>query len=141
MTIIHFVVIAIIVLLFFWTKNNMKTIKNIREKIKIITLVILGVFIVTIITFQISKIGINYPNDNIYMEMKKVTIMLFLPINSLIALPQIAKVLEDVRDKDIDRDKIKKRIIIIGILIIIAIIFEIGYLKDFQNGIIQLLNK
>ena len=141
MTIIHFVVIAIIVLLFFWTKNNMKTIKNIREKIKIITLVILGVFIVTIITFQISKIGINYPNDKIYREIKKVTLILFLPINSLITLPQIAKVLGDLRDKNIDREKIKKRIIIIGILIIIAIIFEIGYLKDFQNGIIQLLNK
>ena len=141
MTIIYLVVIAIMILLFFWTKNNMKTIKNISEKIKIIILVILGVFIVTIITFRISKIDINYPNDKIYREIKKVTLILFLPINSLITLPQIAKVLGDLRDKNIDREKIKKRIIIIGILIIIAIIFEIGYLKDFQNGIIQLLNK
>ena len=80
-------------------------------------------------------------NNSAVQKVKKVALMLFIPINSLICLPQIAKISGDMETKDIPEEKIKKRIIILGVLIFIAIIFEIGYLKDFQNGIIQLLNK
>ena len=141
MTIIYLVTIGIMIILFFWTKNNIKSIEDTNLVIKMISIVVIGVIITTLIIFGISKIGITYPNKQIYKEVKKVALLLFIPINGLICLPQIAKIVGNIEDKEIENEKIKKRIIILGVLIFIAIIFEIGYLKDFQNGIIQLLNK
>lgn len=141
MTIIYLVTMGIMIILFFWTKNNIKSIEDTNLVIKMISIVVIGVIITTLIIFGISKIGIAYPNKQIYKEVKKVALLLFIPINLLICLPQIAKIIGDIEAKEIKNKKIKKRIIILGVLIFIAIIFEIGYLKDFQNGIIQLLNK
>ena len=141
MALVYFIAIGIMIVLFFWTKDSIKTIENTNLVIKMVSIVIIGVIIATLIIFAISKIGINYQSKQIYKEVKKVALMLFIPINALISLPQIAKIVEDIEAKQNENEKIKKRIIIIAVLIIIAIIFEIGYLKDFQNGIIELLNK
>ena len=141
MALVYFIAIGIMIVLFFWTKDSIKTIENTNLVIKMVSIVIIGVIIATLIIFAISKIGINYQNKQIYKEVKKVALMLFIPINALISLPQIAKIVGDIEAKQTENEKIKKRIIIIAVLIIIAIIFEIGYLKDFQNGIIELLNK
>lgn len=141
MALVYFIAIGIMIVLFFWTKNNIKSIEDTNLVIKMVSIVIIGVIIATLIIFAISKIGINYQNKQIYKEVKKVALMLFIPINALISLPQIAKIVGDIEAKQTENEKIKKRIIIIAVLIIIAIIFEIGYLKDFQNGIIELLNK
>lgn len=141
MTIIYLVTIGIMIVLFFWTKNNIKSIEDTNLVIKLMTIVLISVIITTLIIFGISKIGINYPNKQIYKEVKKVALLLFIPINWLICLPQITKIVGDIEAKEIENKKIKKRIIIVGVLISTAIIFEISYLKDFQNGIIQLLNK
>ena len=141
MALVYFIAIGIMIVLFFWTKDSIKTIENTNLVIKMVSIVIIGVIIATLIIFAISKIGINYQNKQIYKEVKKVALMLFIPINALISLPQIAKIVGDIEAKQTENEKIKNRIIIIAVLIIIAIIFEIGYLKDFQNGIIELLNK
>ena len=141
MALVYFIAIGIMIVLFFWTKNNIKSIEDTNLVIKMVSIVIIGVIIATLIIFAISKIGINYQNKQIYKEVKKVALMLFIPINALISLPQIAKIVGDIEAKQTENEQIKKRIIIIAVLIIIAIIFEIGYLKDFQNGIIELLNK
>ena len=141
MTIIYLVVIGILIVLFFWTKNNIKSIEDTNFAIKMVIIVTIGVLIATLIIFGISKIGINYPNKQIYNEVKKVALMLFIPVNSLICLPQITKIFGDMEDKEVSAIKIKRKIIFLGILIIITFIFEINYLKDFQNGIIELLNK
>ena len=141
MTIIYLVVIGILIVLFFWIKNNIKSIGDTNLAIKMVIIATIGVLITTLIIFGISKIGINYPNIQIYNEIKKVALMVFIPINSLICLPQIAKIIGDLEDKDVPEVKIKRRIIFLGILIIVTFIFEINYLKDFQNGIIELLNK
>ena len=141
MTIIYLVVIGILIVLFFWTKNNIKSIGDTNLAIKMVIIATIGVLITTLIIFGISKIGINYPNIKIYKEVRKVVLMLFIPINTLISLPTIIKIIGDIENKEIDNEKIKKRIIIFGGVILFAIINEIIYIKDFQNGIIELLNK
>ena len=125
--------------LLFWTWNNEKNFKENSDKIifMIIGLIVLG--IITLILFNISKSGIEYPNKEILNEVRKIALLIFIPINGYLSLPHIATLKYEI-DEGTDDEKTKRKIIILGIVIIVAIIIEIVYLKDFQNGIINMLN-
>ncbi len=137
MAAIYFIIIILFVVLFLWIWNNTKDFEDNLKKIKFIAIGIIALFIITFIIFNISKIGITYSNKEILKQVRRIAVLLCVPINGYLSLPHIAKIISDIKTNSIDDEKSKKRIIILTIIIIIAIIFEIFYLKDFQKGIIE----
>ena len=137
---IYLVILILFGVLIFWVWNSTKDFEDNTKKISFITIGIIILGIITFIIFNISKIGIIYPNQVILREVRKVVVFLFIPINGFISLPHIAKIKNDIIIGENDELKNKRRIIILLIIIIVAFVFEIFYFKNFQDGIIQMLN-
>lgn len=142
MNVIIYIVIAVLFgVLIAWTWNNSKSFQTNNKKITFILVGLAILFIITFIIFSISRIGISYPNNEIMKQVRKIAILIFMPVNGFLSLPHIANIKAEVEKGNYEQEKLKRRIIIFGIVWLILIIFEIIYLKDFQNGIIQILNK
>ena len=138
---IYFIILILFAVLFLWTWNNMKDFEDNVQKIKFLGIGVVGLVVATFIIFLFSKIGVDYPNKEVLSQVRRISILLCVPINGYLSLPHIAKIKSDIDTNAIDDEKSKKRIIILTIIIIVAIIFEIFYLKDFQKGIIESLSK
>lgn len=142
MNVIIYIVIAVLFgVLIAWTWNNSKSFQANNKKITFILVGLAILFIITFIIFSISGIGISYPNNEIMKQVRKIAILIFMPVNGFLSLPHIANIKAEVEKGNYEQEKLKRKIIIFGIVWLILIIFEIIYLKDFQNGIIQILNK
>ena len=137
---IYFIIGVLYVVLGFWLWNNTKDFEDKFQKIFFITIGMLALFIVTLILFAFSKIGISYPNKEMMSKVRNITVFLFIPVNGFFSLPHIAKIKSDIILGTVENSKNQKRIIILGIINVIIAIIEIFYLKDFQNGIIQMIN-
>ena len=92
------------------------------------------------IIFNISKNGINYQNESTEKTIKTILVSLFTAINGIIFIPYIAKIFLKVKENDIEKSKLNRKIIILIILFVICMYFECGYLKDIQKGIINVYN-
>ena len=140
MPIIITIMIAMFLILISWTWHNLGDIEKIKKIITMIVLFVL-IYIVTLIVFNISKSDILYNSKEAMENVKKILVLLFTMVNGLIIMPFIAKILNKISCNDIDYKDTKKSFLVIFILFIIVIIFECGYLKDIQNGILNVYNK
>ena len=138
MILIYLLIIVLFAVLLFWTWNNTKSFEQITQRISFIIIGLIILAIITLILFNISKAGINYPNTDIIGEIRKIALLIFIPINGYLSLPHIASIKTEIDEKE-DEKNVKRRIIILLIVFIIAIIIETKYLKGFQNGIIQII--
>ena len=139
MFLIIIVIIAIYAVSFAWTWPNLGAI----DKLKKIAVIIIGniiMYIITIIIFNISKSGIDYNNVELQTAVSNTIVSIFTGINGIIVIPQIAKILEKIKENEIDRNLALKRFAIILIVFILCIIFEGGYIKDTQKGILNIYN-
>ena len=84
--IIYFIVIA-------WTWKSLGFIE-ITKKIMFILIGLIAMYFITLITYSISKGELNYQNAQMQISIKNILIIIFTGINSIIVLPQIAKILE-----------------------------------------------
>ena len=139
--IMYLMIIVLFVVLLFWTWNNSKDFQENKAKIKFILIGLISLSMVTFILFNLSKIGIDYPNEDIMKEIRKIALLLFIPINGFLTLPHIASIKTEIQLGAKEEEKIKRKIILIAIVWILAIIIETIYLKDFQKGIIQIINR
>mgnify|MGYP004629883239 FL=1 len=137
---IYFIIAVLFVVLIFWTWNNTKDFEENSKRVIFIVVGIILIAIVTVIYFAISKVGITYPKVEMVKQVRKMVVLLFTPINGFLSLPHIASLKMKIKLKTEDEEKLKKKIIILGVVFIVATIVEINYMKDFQNGIIQMLN-
>ena len=137
---IYFIIAVLFVVLIFWTWNNTKDFEETSRRVIFIVVGIILIAIVTLIYFAISKVGITYPKVEMVKQVRKMVVLLFTPINGFLSLPHIASLKMKIKLKTEDEEKLKKKIVILGIVFIVATIVEINYMKDFQNGIIQMLN-
>lgn len=137
---IYFIIAVLFVVLIFWTWNNTKDFEETSRRVIFIVVGIVLIAIVTLIYFAISKVGITYPKVEMVKQVRKMVVLLFTPINGFLSLPYIASLKMKIKLKTEDEEKLKKKIIMLGIVFIVATIVEINYMKEFQNGIIQMLN-
>ena len=137
---IYFIIAVLFVVLIFWTWNNTKDFEETSRRVIFIVVGIILIAIVTLIYFSISKAGITYPKVEMVKQVRKMVVLLFTPINGFLSLPHIASLKMKIKLKTEEEENLKKKIIILGIIFIVVTIAEINYMKDFQNGIIQMLN-
>ena len=53
-------------------------------------------------------------------------------------MPQLAKILEKAKNGDLEKNQIRNRIILWIAILVICLIFECGYMKDTQQGIVNI---
>ena len=110
------------------------------EKNKKVLLTIIGLiitYIVTFIIFQMSKKGVIYQKIEIEKDVRNILVMIFAGINGIIFMPQIEKILDKINEDEIDKKTLTKRIVILIIIFIICINIETGYMKETQEGILE----
>lgn len=139
MTLIVVIIIAMYILLIAWTWNNLGEIEK-SKKILVIAVGILVMYLITSILFFFSKSGINYEKILIEKSIKNIIVAIFTGINSFIVLPFMAKQFYKVHEGEIEQKEFKKKVAIIVIIFIICILFERGYMKDTQQGIMRIYN-
>ena len=140
MTVIFIIILILFLFLLRWMWLSLGSI----EKTTKITCIVYGLvilYIVTLIIYNISKIGITYNNQETMKIIQTVFVMLFTIINSYIILPYTFKKLEQINNDEIEKEKIIKSVIIVLIVVIVLAVFEISYLGSIQSGILHMIDK
>ncbi len=137
MTLIIVITIAIYLLLFAWTWHSLGFIEK-PKKIGIILALTLVIYVITLAIFQIAKAGIAYEKIEIQKSVQNVIVPIFTAINGMIVMPQIGKLLDKLNEDEIKKEEIKKRAILILTIFMVCLVFETGYMKDTQRGILKM---
>lgn len=139
-----FIVMTLIVIILFlvllrWMWHSLG---SIEKKTKYICIVggLVVVYIITFIIYNISKIGITYGNTETMKLIQTVFVSLFTIINGYIILPYVFKKLNQINNEEIEKEKINRSIMILLIVILIVAIFEKSYLRNMQQGILNMMN-
>ena len=111
MPLIIIVIIAVYLVLVAWTWHSLENIEK-TKKIIVIAVGTVVIYILTLIIFNISKIGIDYGDIPNQSSMRNILVILFAGINGILVLPYIAKILAKINEDDIDKDTVKRKIII-----------------------------
>ncbi len=138
------VIICIIIVMFLvllgWTWSSLEDIEK-TKKIEYIIVGFVAVYIITIIIYQISKIGISYENREIMKAIQNILVLVFSIVNGYILLPYIFKKIVQIQNDEIDDKKFKKSIVILITVIIILTIIESNYLANVQNETLQIIDR
>lgn len=131
--------LTIYIIALLWTWRNLTEFEN-KNKIVFIIITLIVNCIITFIIFNISKSGVNYENEQMIGDIRNILVFVFTGLNFLITAPYIGKTLNRVIDQTLEKEQFTKRVIIILVIFIICIFIECAYLKDIQEGIIQIYN-
>lgn len=137
MPLIIVVTIIVYMILLGWTWSTLSDIDKIR-KIIIIFIEALIMYIVTLIVFGISKDGLVYTSKDAENDIRNVMVIIFTGINSLIVMPYINKQIIKLKEKEIEKENLIKKSIILCVIFVIFLVLECGYMKDTQKGIIKM---
>lgn len=127
--IIYFVLIA-------WTWQSLRLV----DKTKKVAFLILGmslVYGITWVTFLLTKGSITYEKKAMQNSVQNILVFIFTGINGMIVMPQIAKLLDKVQEEKIDKKIALKRGVIWLTIFVICLFWEVGYMKEIQQGILQ----
>ena len=136
MLFIIIIIIVIYALVIAWTWNSLWSLEK-PKKILIILIGILLVIGITQILFSLSKQGIQYPKEVVENDIRNLLVMAFSGINSLV-IPLVARLFRKYQEGDIEKKVFLTRIVVIGILFLVCLGLERGYMKDTQEGILQI---
>ena len=139
-TVIYLMIFVLFLVHIFWTWNNTRGFEGNFTRISYIVIGTLFVTLLTYVIFLLSRNNVKYPNENMIGDVRNIILLTFVPINSFIILPQMAKIIDRVKNDELSGESLKNKILIFGIMVIIIIIIEVIYFKSIQNGIINIIN-
>lgn len=96
-------------------------------------------YVITSIVYWISTIGIDI--NEVSETGKNLIIFLFVPVNSLIILPLLAKSYTKLKFGSLEKRIFLKRGIVLSILLIIAIVLECIYFKNIQEEVVNIIKQ
>lgn len=137
MAFIIIITIAMYAILIAWTWHSLGFIEKNKKVLLIIGGIIL-IGIITLIIFWMTQNGIAYENVEMKNTVKNMIVPIFTAVNGIIVMPQIGKILDKINEDEIKQEQLKKRVIIILVVFLLCLIFEIGYMKDVQEGILKM---
>lgn len=137
---IYGIIIILFLVYIFWTWNNTKSFEGNFTRISYIIIGTLFMTLVTYIIFLISKKGVIYPHQDMIGVLRNIILLIFVPVNGFVTLPQIASTIGKIKNDDITGEELKRKIAIFIITIIIVVILECYYFKSIQNQIIGIIN-
>ena len=113
------------------TYHFIKTLDK-KEKVIFIAVAVAINYIIVSIIYGLSSIGIE---QTVSSAAKSFVTYMFVPVNMIIFMPVIANTYCNIKLKNIKREKVQKRIIIMGVIALIVIICEFFYFKNIQVNI------
>lgn len=140
MTVILIIILILLLVLLSWSWHSLGDIEK-KTKIAIIVGGLVIVYLITFVIFSISKIGIDYKNKDAMKLIQTIFVMLFTIVNGYVILPYVFKKLKQINNEEIEKEKIIRSLIILAIIFIIIAIFEVSYLGNMQNGILEMMKK
>ncbi len=120
-----------------WTWKSLGDLSK-SKKVAFIVIGLIAIYIITTIVFFISQNGVQYENEESIGTIKNVLVAIFAGINGIILLPQMAKILDKAKEGEIEKNQLRNRIILWLVVLLICLIFECGYMKDTQEGILEI---
>ena len=140
MSAIYFIIFILFISYLVWTWKSTKEYESIISRASYILVGSIFITVVTLVIFEISKMGVIYPKDEMIGEVRKIILLIFVPVNGLIVLTQSASVFSQVKSGMVSKEDMSKRIRILAVVFIIMIIIECIYFKSIQNGMIRIIN-
>ncbi len=131
--IILFLVLGIIIY------NGLNGIDN-KKKVIIFLVEIIACLIFTITLFNISSIGVDYPSEQNKKIAMKTLVAIFTPINGILLLPNITRIINESQNGEIDKDECNKKIKKFLSIFVLVLIIEFIYLRNTQIGILSNYN-
>lgn len=132
-SIILFIVLGIII---YNGLNGM----DLKKKIIIFIFEIIVCLIFTMILFNISSLGIEYPNSQSREIALKILVTIFTPMNGIILLPNITRLINESQNGEIDKEECARKLKNTLIIFILLVIIEFVYLRNTQIGILNNYN-
>lgn len=139
MSLINFIIFVLFIIYVVFVWNSTKEFENIIIRISYIFIGTLFITILTLIIFWISKIGVVYPKKEMIGEVRKVVLLVFIPINGLITLTQVASIFTQAKSGMVSKEDMERKIKRMIIIFIVLIIVEVMYYKNIQNGLIRFI--
>lgn len=140
MSTIYFIVFILFCVYLVWTWNSTKEFGAINIRISYLIIGTVFITFITFLLFWISKIGVEYPKPEMVGQVRKIILLIFIPINGFMILIQAANIIGRVKNGNISNEDVQKRVKFLIIFFIAMIILECIYFKNIQNGIISVIN-
>ncbi len=137
--IIEFMIFILFLTYIIATWKSTVEFEEIQVRILYIVIGTLFIIVLTMIFFAFSRIGVNYPKKEMIGEVRKWILLIFVPLNGFIILPQIARLIALVKEEDTTKEEFQKKVRRFLIICIVLIIFECIYFKNIQNGLIHFI--
>lgn len=134
------VIILLFVVLLSYTWYKLEAYEDI-EKILLFVSGILLSWAITHILFMISSSGLNYEIVSLKNQVGKVLVLVFTPINGIIYMPYMARIMSKFKFDEIDEKEFTKKFLILIAILIVIFIIEVMYLRNIQLGIFELIRK
>lgn len=135
------ITIILYILLISSTMHSLKLVESTKVKIGFIVTGFILMLVSIWVTFYISISGLNYENAQIVGRVRNLLVAVFVPVNGLIVMPYLAKMLSKIGSNELTQEKFKKRLIILAIIYFAILIFECSYFKSTQIGILEMIEK
>lgn len=112
--------------------------KNMNKQKKIITIMasIGSVYIITLVVYLLSSIGVE--KISAAEKVKNAIIMAFVPVNVILFLPFLICSFKKMQNKIITMDSLNRRVIAVAILAVIVLIAEGSYFRNYQKKLKEL---
>ena len=86
MSVINFIIFVLFVIYIVFVWNSTKEFENTIIRISYMLVGTLFITILTLILFLISKMGVEYPKQEMIGEVRKIVLLVFIPINGFILI-------------------------------------------------------
>lgn len=136
MTLVIVTAIIIYLVLIAWSWQSLGSIGKTKKIIFILVGIIL-MYLITLVVFRTTKGDIDYQDIKIQNSIQSVIVAICTGINGMIIMPQIGKILDQINENQIGKEQLIKRCLILVVVFVICLIFESGYMKDTQQGILK----
>ena len=140
MSAIYFIIFVLFVVYIVFVWNSTKEFDTIVMRISYFAVGTLAITIITLVLFWISKIGVVYPKQEMVGEVRRIILLVFIPINGFVILTQFSSIVAQIRSGIVAKEDMEKRIKRIIIILVVMIVIECIYFKNIQTGLIEVIN-
>ncbi len=95
-------------------------------------------YFITSIICSIQSSGLETENQEALKQTVNVIKLIFTPTNAIMFLTVLGNTFGKLKDKVIEEDKAKKRLLFILIAFVVILIFESSYIKNFITGVLRI---
>ncbi len=135
--IVYFIIGLLFFVYFVWVWKSSREFDNIIIRMILLIIGTLFSVLLTYVLFIISKIGLDYPKEEMIRYIRNIILLVFVPINGFAIIPQFVNLCSRIKNGSISDEEKKRKIRILVVVFILLMILECFYFKNIQNGMLN----